>query len=98
MSTAANIVRQIPDDLIDQVLESTTLLTNLLENHDNKVVEQACICLSRITESLSNKPEKLEQLCILGLVDSVHKVTSNPSNSSGLNASMLSSLYKLLFV
>ena len=37
-------------------------LLNVLSSHDPKVVEQGCLCVSRIVESFKYKPEKLEEL------------------------------------
>lgn len=37
-------------------------LLNVLSSNDQRVVEQACLCVSRIVESFRNKPEKLEEL------------------------------------
>lgn len=37
-------------------------LLNVLSSSDQKVVEQACQCVSRIVESFKHKPEKLEDL------------------------------------
>lgn len=37
-------------------------LLNVLASNDPKVVEQGCLCVSRIVESFKHKPEKLEEL------------------------------------
>jgi E3 ubiquitin-protein ligase TRIP12 len=37
-------------------------LLNVLSSNDPKVVEQGCLCVSRIVESFKHKPEKLEEL------------------------------------
>lgn len=37
-------------------------LLNVLSSNDPKVVEQGCLCASRIVESFKHKPEKLEEL------------------------------------
>lgn len=37
-------------------------LLNVLSSNDQRVVEQACLCVSRIVQSFRNKPEKLEEL------------------------------------
>lgn len=38
------------------------ILLNVLSSNDPKVVEQGCLCVSRIVESFKHKPEKLEEL------------------------------------
>jgi E3 ubiquitin-protein ligase TRIP12 len=37
-------------------------LLNVLSSNDQKVVEQGCLCVSRVVESFKYKPEKLEEL------------------------------------
>lgn len=37
-------------------------LLNVLSSNDQKVVEQGCICVSRVVESFKYKPEKMEEL------------------------------------
>ena len=37
-------------------------LLNVLNNSDQKVVEKACVCVSRVVESFKYQPEKLEEL------------------------------------
>jgi E3 ubiquitin-protein ligase TRIP12 len=37
-------------------------LLNVLSSNDQKVVEQGCLCVSRVVESFKHKPDKLEEL------------------------------------
>ena len=38
------------------------ILQNVLVSHDQKVVEQGCLCVTRVIDSFKHSPEKLEQL------------------------------------
>jgi E3 ubiquitin-protein ligase TRIP12 len=51
------------------------ILQNVLASHDQKVVEQGCLCVTRVIDSFKHSPDKLEQLvdapllkAILGLL------------------------------
>lgn len=46
-------------------------LLNVLSSNDPKVVEQGCLCVSRIVESFKYKPEKLEELIEPGMLRAV---------------------------
>ena len=62
MTTAANCCRNLPWDSFPVVRDVMPTLLNVLSSNDPKVVEQGCLCVSRIVESFKHKPEKLEQL------------------------------------
>ncbi|ONM18515.1 E3 ubiquitin-protein ligase UPL3, partial [Zea mays] len=91
LSTAANMCRKLPSDASDFVMEAVPLLTNLLNYHDSKVLEHASVCLTRIAESFSPFPEKLDELCSHGLVAQAASLVS-VSNSAG-QASLSTSTY-----
>ena len=38
------------------------ILQNVLVSHDQKVVEQGCLCVTRVIDSFKHSPEKLEEL------------------------------------
>ena len=66
---------------------------------DTKVVEYACLALSRIAEALARSPEHLEMLCNQGLVSSAVQlvtVTENGSMTSQLSISTYYGLIRLL--
>ncbi|CAA3011063.1 E3 ubiquitin- ligase UPL3 [Olea europaea subsp. europaea] len=92
LSTAANICKKLPSDASDFVMEAVPLLTNLLQYHDAKVLEHACICLTRIAEAFGSSPEKLDELCNNGLVTQAAALIST-SNSGGGQASLSTSTY-----
>ncbi|KAK4477229.1 hypothetical protein RD792_016443 [Penstemon davidsonii] len=92
LSTAANMCKKLPSDAADFVMEAVPLLTNLLQYHDAKVLEQASICLTRIAEAFASSPEKLDELCNHGLVTQAASLISS-SNSGGGQASLSTSTY-----
>ncbi|KAJ4349662.1 Ubiquitin fusion degradation protein 4 [Didymosphaeria variabile] len=75
VTTAANCCRNIPEDSFSTVRDVMPILGNILKNNDQKVVEQGCICVSRIVQSFKQQDSKLEELvspellrAILGLL------------------------------
>lgn len=62
VTTAANCCRNLPHDSFPVVRDVMPTLLNVLSSSDPKVVEQGCLCVSRIVESYKYKPEKLEEL------------------------------------
>lgn len=62
VTTAANCCRNIPEDSFSTVRDVMPILGNILKNNDQKVVEQGCICVSRIVQSFKQQDSKLEEL------------------------------------
>ncbi|KAJ5773120.1 hypothetical protein N7457_008016 [Penicillium paradoxum] len=62
VTTAANCCRNLPHDSFPVVRDVMPTLLNVLASNDPKVVEQACLCVSRIVESFKHRPENLEEL------------------------------------
>lgn len=62
VTTAANCCRNLPHDSFPVVRDVMPTLLNVLSSNDPKVVEQACLCVSRIVESFKNRHQKLEEL------------------------------------
>lgn len=62
VTTAANCCRNIPEDSFSTVRDVMPILGNILKNNDQKVVEQGCICVSRIVQSFKHQDSKLEEL------------------------------------
>ncbi|KAF8083082.1 hypothetical protein N665_0792s0011 [Sinapis alba] len=92
LSTAANMCKKLPSDASDYVMEAVPLLTNLLQYHDSKVLEDASICLTRIAEAFASYPERLDELCNHGLVTQAASLIST-TNSGGGQASLGVSTY-----
>jgi E3 ubiquitin-protein ligase TRIP12 len=62
VTTAANCCRNLPPDSFPVVRDVMPTLLNVLSSNDPKVVEQGCLCVSRIVESFKHRPENLEEL------------------------------------
>ncbi|OAA60498.1 Hect domain containing protein [Niveomyces insectorum RCEF 264] len=62
VTTAANCCRDIPQDSFPVVRDVMPILLNVLNSSDQRVVEQAALCVSRIVESFKHYPSKLEEL------------------------------------
>ena len=71
VTTAANCCRNIPDDSFATVRDVMPILENILNNSDQKVVEQGCICVSRIVQSFRHQENKLEELVSPGLLKAI---------------------------
>lgn len=62
VTTAANCCRNIPEESFPTVRDVMPILKDILNNNDQKVVEQGCICVSRIVQSFKHHESKLEEL------------------------------------
>ena len=62
MTTAANCCRNIPEDSFPVIRDVMPILLNVLTSSDQKVVEQGCLCVSRVVESFKYQQDKLEEL------------------------------------
>lgn len=71
VTTAANCCRNLPHDYFDVVKDAMRILRDVLKNSDQKVVEQASVCVSRIVETWRQNPSKLEALVSEDLLASV---------------------------
>ncbi|KAB5566831.1 hypothetical protein GE09DRAFT_958939 [Coniochaeta sp. 2T2.1] len=71
VTTAANCCRNIPEDSFSVIRDVMPTLLNVLGSNDQKVVEQASLCVSRIVESFKYRPSKLEELVSVDLLKAV---------------------------
>jgi E3 ubiquitin-protein ligase TRIP12 len=71
VTTAANCCRNIPEDSFPVVRDVMPILENILNNNDQKVVEQGCICVSRIVQSFKHQESRLEELVSPGLLKAI---------------------------
>lgn len=72
VTTAANCCRNIPEDSFPTVRDVMPVLEGILNNNsDPKVVEQGCICVSRIVQSFRHQESKLEELVSTGLLKAI---------------------------
>lgn len=71
VTTAANCCRNIPHDSFHVIRDVMPILQNVLTGHDQKVVEQGCLCVTRIIDSFKYSPDKLEQLVDANLLQAI---------------------------
>ncbi|KAG6195407.1 hypothetical protein E4U10_001905 [Claviceps purpurea] len=71
VTTAANCCRNIPDDSFPVVRDVMPILLNVLGSNDQRVVEQASLCVSGIVESFKYQPAKIEELVSVDLLRTV---------------------------
>jgi E3 ubiquitin-protein ligase TRIP12 len=71
VTTAANCCRNIPHDSFAVIKDVMPILQNVLVSHDQKVVEQGCLCVTRVIDSFRHSPDKLEQLVDPALLKAV---------------------------
>jgi len=68
VATAANMCRGLPVECAHLVADSVPLLSNMLTHHDQKLLENACLAFSRLSESFAHSPVQLEMLAAQGLL------------------------------
>ncbi|KAI0386560.1 hypothetical protein F5Y04DRAFT_124926 [Hypomontagnella monticulosa] len=68
VTTAANCCRNIPEDSFGVITGVMPILLNVLGSSDQRVVEQASLCVTRIIESFKYQSSKLEQLVSVDLL------------------------------
>lgn len=71
VTTAANCCRNIPEDSFGVVRDVMPTLLNVLSSNDQRVVEQASLCVTGIVESFKYHPTKLEELVSVDLLRAV---------------------------
>lgn len=71
VTTAANCCRNIPEDSFPVIRDVMPTLLNVLSSNDQRVVEQASLCVSGIVESFKYQPSKLEELVSVDLLKAV---------------------------
>ncbi|KAI0112431.1 HECT-domain-containing protein [Nemania sp. FL0031] len=86
VTTAANCCRNIPEDSFPVIKEVMPILLNVLGSNDQRVVEQASLCVTRIIESFRYHSSKLEQLVSVDLLRAILRLlvpgTTNLISSS----------------
>ncbi|KAK3110505.1 Ubiquitin fusion degradation protein 4, partial [Teratosphaeriaceae sp. CCFEE 6253] len=71
VTTAANCCRNIPEDSFPTVRDVMPILLTTLTSGDQRVVEQASLCVSRIVDSFKYKEDKLEELISTDLLKAI---------------------------
>lgn len=99
VATAANICRGLSTEHVDAVSTTAPILIGLLSYADAKIVDSACLALTRIADAFSRSPEHMEMLVSFGLINSIVelvKVSDTGSITSQLSGSTFYGLVKLL--
>ncbi|RDI85986.1 hypothetical protein Vi05172_g4008 [Venturia inaequalis] len=71
VTAAANCCRNIPDDSFPVVRDVMPILLGVLNSSDQKVLEQGCLCVSRIVQSFRYHDSKLEELVSEDLLQAI---------------------------
>ncbi|ORY61300.1 HECT-domain-containing protein [Pseudomassariella vexata] len=71
VTTAANCCRNIPEDSFPVIKDVMPILLNVLGSNDQRVVEQASLCVTRIIESFKYQSSKLEELVSVDLLKAI---------------------------
>ncbi|KAM3419491.1 hypothetical protein BST61_g5416 [Cercospora zeina] len=69
--TAANCCRNIPEESFPTVRDVMPILLNTLTSSDQRVVEQASLCVSRVVDSFKYHDSKLEELVSADLLKAI---------------------------
>ncbi|BFZ56712.1 Ubiquitin fusion degradation protein 4 [Savitreella phatthalungensis] len=83
VNTAANCASSIPVDAFPSIRDAVPMLCTIVNGSDSKVVEAACLCLTRIIAAFRNMPERLEELFDQSLLANVVSLLS-PLAQSGI--------------
>jgi E3 ubiquitin-protein ligase TRIP12 len=93
--TAANCCRNISDEHFGVISEIMPILLNVLQNNDQKVLEQGCLCVSRIVESFKFRDNKLEELVSEDLLKAILRLLL-PGTTNLINAKIHTSFLRVL--
>ncbi|KZT55287.1 hypothetical protein CALCODRAFT_498890 [Calocera cornea HHB12733] len=96
LSAAANCCRGLSAENATMVKEVFPIIRNVLAYSDQRLVESACLCVTRILDSYRNRPDLLENIVDADLVTSIntllHPSGGSPLISSNSYAQILRSL------
>lgn len=83
VTAAANCCRSLSPDSFDMVRDATPIFKNVLGYPDQRVVEQACLAITRIVESYRHYPDKLEAILTPDLLAAVRALLNPDSSTVG---------------
>jgi E3 ubiquitin-protein ligase TRIP12 len=95
VTTAANCCRNISDEHFGVVKSVMPILLNVLSNNDQKVLEQGCLCVSRIVESFKFHDNKLEELVSEDLLKAILRLLL-PGTTNLINSKIHTSFLRVL--
>jgi E3 ubiquitin-protein ligase TRIP12 len=97
VTTAANCCRNIPHDSFSVIRDVMPILLNVLSSHDQKVVEQGCLCVTRVIDSFKHSPDKLEQLVDAPLLKAILGLLS-PGTTNLIGANIHTEFLRVLAI
>ena len=98
MTTAANCCRNIPEDSFPTVRDIMPILQNTLKScNDQRVVEQASLCVSRIVDSFKYHETKLEELIGPELLKEILRLLL-PGSTNLISANIHTQFLRLLSI
>lgn len=95
VTAAANCCRSLSVDSFPMVQSITPILQNVLSYSDQRVVEQACMALTRIVDSYRHHPDKLEALLTADLLGPIEKLLI-PGNASPIGSTTYTQVLRML--
>ncbi|GAA99052.1 uncharacterized protein L969DRAFT_67603 [Mixia osmundae IAM 14324] len=95
LTTVANSCRSVSPDHFEMTRDALPVLRNVLGYSDQRVVEQACLAVTRIVDSYRAQPDKLEKLLTSETLDAVLNLL-HPGGSSVIGPSTYTSLLRML--
>lgn len=95
VTIAANCCRSIPEESFTVVKDVMPILLNVLNSNDQRVIEQGCLCVSRIVESFKYHEAKLEELMSTDLLRVVLRLLL-PGSTSLISAGIHTQFLRVL--
>ncbi|PSC70280.1 E3 ubiquitin-ligase UPL3-like isoform A [Micractinium conductrix] len=99
VATAANMCRGLSagdGTHADAATAAAPILIGLLQYQDAKIVDSACLALTRTAEAFACSPRHLEALCGLGLITSIVQMVGVSETGSMTSQLQVSTFYGLL--
>ncbi|KAH7040662.1 HECT-domain-containing protein [Microdochium trichocladiopsis] len=97
VTTAANCCRNIPEDSFGVIRDVMPILLNVLGSSDQRVVEQASLCVTRIIESFKYQSAKLEELVSVDLLRAVLRLLV-PGTTNLISANIHTQFLRVLAI
>ncbi|KAI1095667.1 hypothetical protein F5B19DRAFT_503784 [Rostrohypoxylon terebratum] len=97
VTTAANCCRNIPEDSFAVITQVMPILLNVLSSSDQRVVEQASLCVTRIIESFKYQSSKLEQLVSVDLLKAILRLLV-PGTTNLISANIHTQFLRVLAI
>ncbi|KAH6647608.1 hypothetical protein BKA67DRAFT_662382 [Truncatella angustata] len=97
VTTAANCCRNIPEDSFPVIKDVMPILLNVLGSSDQRVVEQASLCVTRIIESFKYQSSKLEELVSVDLLRAILRLLV-PGTTNLISANIHTQFLRVLAI